>query len=136
MDLQEHQSHGSGAIKRLLLIEDEPLARKAIGIFLRACGYEVTEAKDGVEALDILAGSQFDAVITDLVIPRIDGVTIIRYLRAHGIKTPVIVTTGYDPSAAAVLDLPNLIVMKKPLFLNDLAAALGLMLFPTHHPSV
>jgi CheY-like chemotaxis protein len=57
----------------ILLVEDEPESRYALARILRHHGYDVMEAADGDEALGLLAKSQFDLVITDLVMPNRTG---------------------------------------------------------------
>ena len=59
--------------KRILIVEDDPISRKYVGVFLRQEGYEVNEAKDGAEALDLLDSFQFDLVLSDIRMPRVDG---------------------------------------------------------------
>src|SRR4051812_14256618 len=66
---------------RVLLVEDAPFLRYAFGRLLRLHGFEVVEANDGREALDRLAESRPQLVLTDLMMPVMDGIELIRRLR-------------------------------------------------------
>ena len=65
---------------KILLVEDAPYLRYAFGRLLRIHGYEVREANDGVEALECMPEFQPDLVVTDLMMPRMDGVELIERL--------------------------------------------------------
>jgi DNA-binding response OmpR family regulator len=80
---------------RILLVEDESITRAYLADILRSRGYEVTEARDGVEGLAIFGNEDFDAVITDLVIPHLDGFKLTKRVRSISPKTPVIFITAY-----------------------------------------
>ena len=88
--------------KMILFVEDESLSRRAFAQILRGKGYQVAEAQNGVEALEILTtGTEvltkkaFDLVITDLVLPGLHGVNLIHQIRARWPKMPIIVISGY-----------------------------------------
>jgi CheY-like chemotaxis protein len=59
--------------KKILIVEDKQASLKVVRYFLTQEGYEIVGAKDGVEALELLAQSRFDLVLSDLKIPRLDG---------------------------------------------------------------
>lgn len=65
----------------ILAVDDSPSLRMAVRAALTGAGYAVTEAGDGVEALGKAGGARFDLVITDLNMPNMDGLTLIRELR-------------------------------------------------------
>jgi len=68
-------------MKRILVVDDSSLLRQAVVTCLVGSGYEVTEAKDGVEALGLAIKSQFDAVISDNYMPFMEGVQLVEALR-------------------------------------------------------
>jgi CheY-like chemotaxis protein len=70
-------------LPRVLLVEDAPFLRYAFGRLLRLHGYEVMEANDGCEALESIAHFRPQLVVTDLMMPVMDGVELIRRLRAN-----------------------------------------------------
>ena len=69
-------------MKKILAVDDSASMRQMVGFTLKKAGFDVTEAKDGSEALEIAKGNSFDAVISDVNMPIMDGITLIRELRA------------------------------------------------------
>ena len=80
--------------KSILVVDDTRSMRKMVAAVLEGAGYEVAEAEDGVEALELARNRVFDLVVTDHNMPRMDGVTLVRELRA---------LPDYDPVALLVL---------------------------------
>jgi two-component system chemotaxis response regulator CheY len=68
--------------KTILAVDDSASMRQMVGVTLRAAGYEVIEASDGDEALDYARRHQVDLVLTDVNMPRMDGITLVAQLRA------------------------------------------------------
>jgi two-component system chemotaxis response regulator CheY len=66
----------------ILAVDDSASMRKMVSFTLRAAGYDVEEAEDGVDALEKAQVRQFDCVVTDVNMPNKDGITLIRELRA------------------------------------------------------
>lgn len=81
--------------KRILTVDDSPTVRQMVGFTLRDAGYEVVEASDGLDALDRLAEEEVDMLITDLNMPRLDGVGLIRQVRSNPANrfVPIIMLT-------------------------------------------
>lgn len=65
----------------ILAVDDSASMRQMVAFALQAAGFEVTQAEDGQAALDIAQTQQFDAVVADVNMPRMDGITLIRSLR-------------------------------------------------------
>lgn len=78
---------------RVLLVDDEIGIRLALADRLRVAGYEVETAEDGESALQLAADRGFDAILLDLILPKMDGVTVCEELRRSGIDTPVLMLT-------------------------------------------
>src|SRR5688572_29720225 len=107
----------------LLLVEDDPEIARFVARGLRGAGYQVDRAADGRIALKMALGGGYDAAVVDLMLPGIDGLTVIDELRAARVKTPVIVLSakrstddkvaclqrGADDYLAKPFDLPELI---------------------------
>jgi CheY-like chemotaxis protein len=104
--------------KNILVVDDEPGALKYISHFLRRDGYQVTEARDGAEALDLIENSRFDLVLSDVRMPRVDGVTLALHVRSTRPTIPIILMTGvpFDLTPA----LRSLPCLTKPLSLDEL----------------
>jgi signal transduction histidine kinase/DNA-binding response OmpR family regulator len=80
--------------KRVLIIDDEPLIRRALADHLAECGYETTTAADGAEGLAQARAGQFHVVLVDLHMPRIDGLEVVATLHAEQPRLPVVVVSG------------------------------------------
>jgi two-component system response regulator AtoC len=87
-------------MQRVLVVDDLPEVRRRISAELLAAGLHVVEAADGAEALAALEGGPVGVVISDVRMPRIDGIELLRALRASG--TPVILHSGYQDVETAV----------------------------------
>ncbi len=87
----------------VLLIEDEARLRDNLQTLLQSEGYQVTTAQNGAEGIKRLRQESFDLVITDLVMPEVDGFQILEYLKAYSPETVVVVMTAYV-SAGSVID--------------------------------
>ena len=86
------------AKRKILLVDDEPSVLKLVTRRLQVNNYEVVTATDGVQALDIVAKIKPDLIISDIMMPNMDGYTFIRKLREqHGLShIPVIILTAKD----------------------------------------
>jgi DNA-binding NtrC family response regulator len=82
---------------KILIVDDEKGIRVLMSDVLSSEGFEVSMAKDGQESLDQLEESRFDLVITDIDMPRVDGVEMLRLMEKAGRKEKVIVMSG-NPS--------------------------------------
>ena len=89
------------AVRRVLLVDDEPAAVRAMRLGLEGRGYDVAGAFDGDDALAQFERVAFDAVVTDLAMPRRDGLALLRELRRRSPDVPVIVVTGAEDEASA-----------------------------------
>jgi two-component system chemotaxis response regulator CheY len=81
--------------KTILAVDDSASMRQMVGVTLRSAGYEVIEATDGDEALEFARGRPVDLVLTDVNMPRMDGITLVAKLRGlPGYQfTPLLVLT-------------------------------------------
>jgi DNA-binding NtrC family response regulator len=88
----------------ILLVEDEERYREHIARVLTKAGYEVLQAADGLEALSTLERSNVDLVISDILMPNLNGYALVARLRAKWPKMPVILTTGFLPAAKTMMN--------------------------------
>lgn len=84
------------AIKKILIIEDEKPLAHALVLKLSHEGYEVTATESGEEGLRFLAENAYDLVLTDLIIPGVDGFKILETIQEKKIKVPVMVMTNLN----------------------------------------
>jgi two-component system KDP operon response regulator KdpE len=110
---------------RVLVVDDEPQILRGLGTNLRARGYDVETAPDGERALEVAARTHPDVVILDLGLPGIDGVDVIRGLRAWT-ATPIIVLSARDQERDKVeaLDAGADDYVSKPFGMDELLARL------------
>src|SRR6201994_1050438 len=118
------------AMARVLVVDDEPAVRRALERALRLENHEVLLAADGEEALDALASHPADAVILDVMMPKLDGLEVCRRLRKSGDRTPVLMLTARDAIDDRVegLDVGADDYLVKPFALRELQARLRALL--------
>ena len=88
--------------RRILVVDDEVKMRRLLEMSLRNMGHEVVMAADGMEALASCAEAPFDLILTDLKMPRLDGLQLLSTLRERGEDVPVIVLTAFGTIETAV----------------------------------
>ncbi len=111
---------------RILLVEDDELLGDGMQAGLRHCGFTADWLRDGESARRALASEQYDAMVLDLGLPRLDGLSLLRLLRGAGNTLPVLVLTARDALSDKVqgLDTGADDYLVKPVDLDELAARL------------
>ena len=109
---------------RLLLVEDSQTLRRALRRALRHSGYAVDVAGDGAEGLEAAELNDYDAIILDVMLPKLDGLAVLRHLRAGGKRTHVLLLTARDTVADRVEGLRRGAddYLVKPFALDELLA--------------
>jgi two-component system response regulator MprA len=115
---------------RVLVADDDPAVRGALDRALRLEGYDVTLTSDGQEALEAVWSGAPDAVVLDVLMPRVDGLEVCRRMRAAGDPTPVLILTAKSAVGERVdgLDAGADDYLVKPFALAELLARLRAML--------
>ena len=83
--------------KRILIAEDDPAHRELITIYAKNQGYDVVVVTDGVDLLTTFANERFDLIITDLMMPNLNGVSATDIMKMLGNTIPVIALTALSP---------------------------------------
>lgn len=79
---------------RVLVVDDEPSVSKALSRMLASAGHVVTVSAEGAKAIELLSATPFDVVVSDIQMPGMDGLTLLRQIRAHDLDLPVVFVTG------------------------------------------
>jgi CheY-like chemotaxis protein len=103
--------------KKVLLVEDNDDARRMLRLIIELNGYEVVEAVDGIEAIDVAESEHPDLIFMDIGLPRLDGVTAIRTIKSLNScsETPVCVVTALKEAFESALDAGCQEVISKPI---------------------
>ena len=121
--------------QKILVAEDEPASLRILQYFLTHEGYETAGAKDGVEAMELLAHRGFDLVLSDIKMPRMDGVALARHILSGLIVTPIfLITANVSDHFEDILKL-GVPYLSKPLLLNQLLVQIQKMLGNPRQPN-
>jgi DNA-binding response OmpR family regulator len=109
---------------RVLLVEDYTPLRESVTQALEEAGFAVDASADGEEGLWYARSSDYDAIVLDIVLPKLDGLSVLQQLRKAGSRTPVLLLTAKDTVADRVagLDLGADDYLVKPFALEELLA--------------
>ena len=125
----ENLSKGSSQYT-ILIVDDEELIRSLVVTFLSKLGHLCLKAIDGVDALDKMEGNKIDAVITDIKMPNMDGITLTSEISIKYPGLPIMVMTAFDEeySAGIAISAGAREFIKKPFSLDEFAIRLHKMI--------
>jgi two-component system response regulator PilR (NtrC family) len=89
-------------VEKILVVDDEKSLREVMSIMLKRAGYEVTEASDGEQAIGQVNKEIYDLVITDLRMPKADGMDVLKAVKSSSPETVVLVVTAFGTADSAV----------------------------------
>ena len=112
---------------KLLIVEDEAPLRELLVRGLSAAGHEVTAVADGIEALQALEEDAFDLLLSDIMMPELDGVSLALKVSKEWPGLPIVLMTGFSDQHARARNLSALVqqVVAKPFTLEDLARTIA-----------
>ena len=115
---------------RILVVDDDRAVRESLRRSLAFNGYSVELAQDGLEALDLIRSDRPDALVLDVMMPRLDGLEVCRQLRSTGDDLPILVLTARDSVSERVagLDAGADDYLPKPFALEELLARMRALL--------
>ena len=121
---------------RILLVEDSQRLQRSIGAGLRKAGYAVDVAGDGEEGIWRAQSEQYDVVVLDLMLPKLDGFTILQWLRNQGYETHVLILTAKDTVEERVRGLQYGAddYLVKPFAFDELLARIQALVRRSHGP--
>lgn len=120
----------TNAKKNVLLVEDQPLLAMMTKMWLNDMGLEVVTSDDGVMAKKLMESQDFSFVVTDLIMPKLDGAGLLEWMQETQITPPTIVVTGINDikELAKIKAYPFVIsVLEKPLTPDQLEEARSLI---------
>jgi diguanylate cyclase (GGDEF)-like protein len=100
--LQQKDADGEQVAIRVLVVDDDPLVRDIIVESVQSLGYSVDWSGNGLEALERNSVQPYDLIVTDMLMPGLDGLTLTRNISLEGSKTDVVVITGFGSIENAV----------------------------------
>ena len=113
----------------VLIVDDDPAIRQLLEDAVVKQGCEATVAENGKQALEELEQQRFDLVFLDLMLPELNGLAVLRSIRASGNKMGVALITGYgdDPIALEAMSLGPMFFIRKPFNMVDIIEVLDAM---------
>ena len=114
----------------ILVVDDEERLRNLIVTFLSKLGHSCVTAIDGVDALDKIKGNKIDAVVTDMKMPNMDGITLAAKISIHYPELPVMIMTAFEEEHAAgvAISVGARDFIKKPFSFNEFSVRLHKMI--------
>lgn len=114
-------------VATILVVDDDELVRKTLSVLVSSLGYRCQLASDGVEAIKMLKSAKYDLVLSDVIMPNMDGLELLKYIIRHHVETDVIIATGYNErtSYADVIRAGAIDFLKKPIDQAELEAKLA-----------
>lgn len=132
---------GPGRLGRILLVDDDADVRAMLAEMLRRAGYCVIAAPDGEAGIGLLTTRPFHLVITDIEMPRCDGLEVLRWLRTDGPRhLPAIAVSGNGPGRGRLYTMASNVAgadvsLAKPVAKRELLAAVGRLIADGRPPA-
>lgn len=123
---------------KILIVDDEANMRRGLRDNLEFDGYEISEAEDGMVALEMVAKEEFNLIVLDVMMPRLDGFEVCKTLRKNGNEVPIILLTakGEEIDKVLGLEIGADDYMQKPFSVRELTARIKAILRRTNTEKV
>jgi CheY-like chemotaxis protein len=123
------QTHGERPF--VLLVEDDPALRRYLEVVLQRAGYDVMSAGDGLEGMKVLLAARVDVIVTDALMPNLDGYELCRFVRnsQHLAHLPIILLSALDPKNTTDESEQVNAFLAKPISPDDLLACISQVIF-------
>jgi CheY-like chemotaxis protein len=115
-------------VQRILIVDDERAIRGLLSTALGRAGYDVQTAADGSEAMGLCTSQPFDLVLSDVMIPSINGHELARWVAVHFPATRTALMSGFDVSCQRCVHSPRCRLLPKPFKVNDVVSFVGQVL--------
>ncbi|MCC6791637.1 MAG: response regulator [Thermomicrobiales bacterium] len=109
----------------ILVVDDEPSIASALAIVFSDEGHVVHTARDGAEAVALLTRQSVDLIVSDVMMPTIDGLTLVRHLRRRGDRTPVVLMSA---APSRVAPIPGVRLVSKPFDIDEMLDVVAMAL--------
>jgi two-component system cell cycle sensor histidine kinase/response regulator CckA len=126
---EEYALDGNRRKPTVLIVEDEPAIRAVVAALLEEEGYAVRRARNGLEALAVVDSDPVDLILSDVVMPHLDGASLVRRLRQRGVLVPVVLMSA----VYADVDLPGVPFVPKPFDVDRLLEAIATAMIANGH---
>jgi two-component system cell cycle sensor histidine kinase/response regulator CckA len=126
---EEYALDGNSRKPTVLIVEDEPAIRAVVAALLEEEGYAVRRARNGLEALAVVDSAPVDLILSDVVMPHLDGASLVRRLRQRGVLVPVVLMSA----VYADVDLPGVPFVPKPFDVDRLLEAIATAMIANGH---
>ena len=115
---------------KLLIVEDEKRLCQTTAKYFKEQGYTVDMCYDGSDAIDYINGTEYDAIILDIMLPGLDGISVLKRIRARKLRTPVLLLTAKNTIEDKVDGLDNGAddYLTKPFSLEELSARIRVLI--------
>jgi CheY-like chemotaxis protein len=107
-------------LKRILIADDQMATREAMAKHATSRGYDVVTVTSGKELLDVASEEKFDLVITDIIMPGLNGAVATESMKLQGCTTPIIALTGLSPQDIGLVQTEFNRIYHKPIKVDEL----------------
>ena len=109
---------------RLLVVDDDPGIVSILSLSLKEAGYEVDEANDGIEAVELLQNKSYDVAIVDAIMPKMNGAEVCKFIKSHYPDVYIIGISGYPDSLKKLKNEGADICFIKPFIIDQIKRAI------------